>query len=41
MGTEDDEIVRPAVDELRAAGIDARGPLPADTMFHEPRARDL
>lgn len=38
MGREDLEIVAPAVEELRAAGIDARGPLPADTLFH-PRAR--
>src|SRR5690606_7633456 len=38
MGTEDDEIVRPAVEELVRRGIDARGPLPADTMFHA-RAR--
>lgn len=34
MGAEDDEIVRPAVEELVRHGIDARGPLPADTMFH-------
>jgi 4-hydroxythreonine-4-phosphate dehydrogenase len=38
MGREDEEIVRPAVAELVRLGIDARGPLPADTMFH-PRAR--
>ena len=25
----------PAVAELRARGIDARGPLPADSLFHE------
>ncbi|MDX3927263.1 MAG: 4-hydroxythreonine-4-phosphate dehydrogenase PdxA [Shinella sp.] len=35
LGLEDDAIVRPAVERLRAAGIDAFGPLPADTMFHE------
>jgi 4-hydroxythreonine-4-phosphate dehydrogenase len=35
LGTEDIEIVAPAVDILRAEGIEARGPLPADTMFHE------
>jgi 4-hydroxythreonine-4-phosphate dehydrogenase len=35
LGTEDQAIVKPAVDILRAAGIDACGPLPADTMFHE------
>jgi len=35
LGHEDLEIVAPAITELRAAGIDARGPLAADTMFHE------
>ncbi len=35
LGREDSEIVAPAVAELKATGIDARGPLPADTMFHE------
>jgi 4-hydroxythreonine-4-phosphate dehydrogenase len=35
LGTEDQAIVAPAVDLLRREGIDARGPLPADTMFHE------
>ena len=34
LGTEDQMIVAPAVATLRAEGIDARGPLPADTMFH-------
>jgi 4-hydroxythreonine-4-phosphate dehydrogenase len=34
LGNEDIDIVAPAVEALRAAGIDARGPLPADTMFH-------
>jgi len=34
LGREDIEIVAPAVAALRAEGIDARGPLPADTMFH-------
>ena len=38
MGKEDLEIIAPAVEALRAAGIDARGPLPADTLFHR-RAR--
>lgn len=33
MGREDIEIVAPAVARLRADGIDARGPLPPDTMF--------
>ncbi|HKS18867.1 MAG TPA: 4-hydroxythreonine-4-phosphate dehydrogenase PdxA [Bradyrhizobium sp.] len=35
LGAEDEEIVSPAIAILRNAGIDARGPLPADTMFHE------
>jgi 4-hydroxythreonine-4-phosphate dehydrogenase len=35
LGTEDKSIVAPAVDILRAEGFDVRGPLPADTMFHE------
>jgi len=34
LGAEDLAVVKPAVDALRSAGIDARGPLPADTMFH-------
>lgn len=40
LGMEDEEIVKPAVEALRQRGIDVRGPLPADTMFHAPaRAR--
>ena len=35
LGAEDAGIVAPAVDQMRAEGIDATGPLPADTMFHE------
>jgi 4-hydroxythreonine-4-phosphate dehydrogenase len=34
IGDEDERIVRPAVAALKAEGIDARGPLPADAMFH-------
>jgi 4-hydroxythreonine-4-phosphate dehydrogenase len=34
LGTEDLAIVRPAVEQLIAEGIDARGPVPADTLFH-------
>ncbi len=34
LGDEDLTIVKPAVEALRAEGIDARGPLPADTMFN-------
>ena len=38
LGGEDAAIVAPAVARLRAEGIDAVGPLPADTLFNE-RAR--
>jgi 4-hydroxythreonine-4-phosphate dehydrogenase len=38
LGTEDITVVQPAIDILRRDGVDARGPLPADTMFH-PAAR--
>lgn len=38
MGSEDAAIILPAIETLRREGIDAFGPLPADTMFH-PRAR--
>jgi 4-hydroxythreonine-4-phosphate dehydrogenase len=34
MGTEDRDVVAPAVEALRREGIDVTGPLPADTMFH-------
>jgi 4-hydroxythreonine-4-phosphate dehydrogenase len=34
LGSEDFDVVRPAVERLRQEGIDARGPLPADTLFH-------
>lgn len=35
LGTEDQSIIAPAVAILQQDGIDVRGPLPADTMFHE------
>ena len=34
LGTEDRDVIAPAVEALRREGIDARGPFPADTMFH-------
>lgn len=34
LGTEDDHIIAPAIATLRNEGLDVRGPLPADTMFH-------
>ena len=39
LGDEDLAVVRPAVQRLIADGIDARGPLPADTMFHAAARR--
>jgi 4-hydroxythreonine-4-phosphate dehydrogenase len=38
LGEEDRAIVAPAASQLQAEGIDAVGPLPADTLFHD-RAR--
>ena len=38
IGREDRDVLAPAVARLRAEGIDIRGPLPADTLFHD-RAR--
>jgi len=38
LGEEDRAIVAPAVKQLQAEGLNAIGPLPADTLFHE-RAR--
>lgn len=35
LGTEDLAIVAPAIEILRGEGIEVRGPLPADTMFHD------
>jgi len=34
MGREEIEVIRPALEELRSAGFDVLGPLPADTAFH-------
>ena len=39
LGREEIEIVTPAVERLKQAGLDVTGPLPPDTMFHaEARA---
>ncbi len=40
LGAEDDAVVRPVCDRLRAEGFKVAGPLPADTMFHAA-AREL
>jgi 4-hydroxythreonine-4-phosphate dehydrogenase len=34
MGDEEGRVIAPAVETLRREGIDARGPAPADTLFH-------
>lgn len=34
MGDEEKTVIGPALAQLRAQGIDAVGPLPADTLFH-------
>lgn len=34
IGREEVEIIIPALDEARAAGLDVVGPLPADSLFH-------
>ncbi|NNU80809.1 4-hydroxythreonine-4-phosphate dehydrogenase PdxA [Halovulum dunhuangense] len=34
MGTEETTLITPLLEALRATGMDLRGPLPADTMFH-------
>ncbi|MGG7566399.1 4-hydroxythreonine-4-phosphate dehydrogenase PdxA [Rhodovulum sp. DZ06] len=36
MGREEIEVIAPALDRLRAEGMEIAGPLPADTMFHAP-----
>ena len=40
LGGEDAAVIAPAIADLKAEGIDASGPWPADTLFHEAaRAR--
>ena len=39
LGTEEIEVIEPVVQDLRAAGVRVEGPLPADTVFTEPRLR--
>ena len=39
LGAEEQTIVTPAIEILRGEGIDVRGPLPADTMFHDAARR--
>jgi 4-hydroxythreonine-4-phosphate dehydrogenase len=39
LGREDLDIIAPAIAELRAHGVDARGPFAADAMFHAAARR--
>jgi 4-hydroxythreonine-4-phosphate dehydrogenase len=39
LGREEIDIIEPAIAELRAAGVNTRGPLAADTMFHAEARR--
>ena len=39
LGHEDAEVIAPAIAAARAAGIDASGPLPADTLFVPERVK--
>ena len=41
LGTEEIDIIAPAVAQLRAAGLDVIGPLPADTLFVAARRGDF
>ena len=36
MGRQEQDMIRPLAERLRAGGITLTGPLPADTMFHAP-----
>jgi 4-hydroxythreonine-4-phosphate dehydrogenase len=38
FGSEEDEIIRPAVEKARVEGCQVEGPLPADTLFHRAAA---
>jgi 4-hydroxythreonine-4-phosphate dehydrogenase len=40
LGTEERDIIEPAIERLKSSGADVFGPLPSDTMFHaEARTR--
>jgi 4-hydroxythreonine-4-phosphate dehydrogenase len=40
LGREEIDIIIPALEKLRAAGMDLIGPLPADTLFNPPRLKE-
>jgi 4-hydroxythreonine-4-phosphate dehydrogenase len=41
FGDEEVRVIAPAVEAARSAGIDARGPLPADSLFHRAAAGEF
>jgi 4-hydroxythreonine-4-phosphate dehydrogenase len=41
LGTEDDEIIAPVIDEYRQRGFDVSGPWPGDTVFIKLRAEQF
>lgn len=41
FGREEIEVIGPAVEKARAAGIQAEGPFPADTLFHRAYAGEF
>jgi 4-hydroxythreonine-4-phosphate dehydrogenase len=40
LGSEEQDIIEPAIKAAQARGIDARGPYPADTLFQEKYLQD-
>ncbi len=41
FGDEEERIIAPAIEELRAAGLKIDGPFPADSLFHEAARRNF
>ena len=39
FGDEDEDIIKPAVEQAKALGIDAEGPFPADSLFYNTENR--
>jgi 4-hydroxythreonine-4-phosphate dehydrogenase len=37
LGEEDDQLIRPVIEQLRKQGMNIEGPVPADTAFTPPR----
>jgi 4-hydroxythreonine-4-phosphate dehydrogenase len=40
MGREDIDVIAPALERAAAQGIDAKGPIPADTLFVPERVKN-